>query len=244
MTGDAVSPIDVDDSDDRMVEVVQSDGRLGLTGGGLTPVLVLVGVPGAGKSTVGRALAERLGVGFRDTDADVESTTGRVIADIFVESGEPEFRRLEAEAVSTALAEHAGVLALGGGAVIDASIRALLVGSPVVWLRVGLAAASQRAGLSGARPVLLGNVRAQMKSLMDARAPLYTEVARLIVDTDDLSVDDTVGAILGGFGLQAPGDDVHEVALAIPAVEQPRPGGASRVALPDTHAADNPEAQS
>ena len=152
------------------------------------PVVVLVGVPGAGKSTVGMALAERLGVSFRDTDEDVESTTGRAIADIFIDSGEPEFRRLEAAAVAAALAEHDGVLALGGGAVIDAGTRALLVGGPVVWLRVGLAAASQRAGLSGARPVLLGNVRAQMKALMDARAPLYTEVARLIVDTDDLSV--------------------------------------------------------
>ena len=160
-----------------MVEVVHTDGRLDPAGGEPSPVVVLVGVPGAGKSTVGQALAERLGVGFRDTDADVESTTGRAIADIFVESGEPEFRRLEAAAVSTALAEHAGVLALGGGAVIDAATRALLVGGPVVWLRVGLAAASQRAGLSGARPVLLGNVRAQMKALMDARAPLYTEVA-------------------------------------------------------------------
>ena len=168
--------------------------------------VVLVGVPGAGKSTVGRALAELLGVGFRDTDADVESTTGRAIADIFVESGEPEFRRLEAEAVSSALAEHAGVLALGGGAVIDPATRTLLVGRPVVWLRVGLAAASQRAGLSGARPVLLGNVRAQMKALMDARAPLYTEVARLIVDTDDLTVDDTVEAILDGLGLNTTTD--------------------------------------
>ena len=191
------------------------------------PVVVLVGVPGSGKSTVGRALAERLGVGFRDTDADVESTTGRTIADIFIDSGEPEFRRLEAAAAAAAIAEHVGVLALGGGAVLDATTRALLAGGPVVWLRVGLAAASQRAGLSGARPVLLGNVRAQMKGLMDARAPLYTEVARLIVDTDDLSVDDTVEDIFVGLDLQVPGDDVQEVALSVPSVEQPPPGGAS-----------------
>ena len=191
------------------------------------PVVVLVGVPGSGKSTVGRALAERLGVGFRDTDADVESTTGRTIADIFIDSGEPEFRRLEAAAAAAAIAEHDGVLALGGGAVLDATTRALLAGGPVVWLRVGLAAASQRAGLSGARPVLLGNVRAQMKGLMDARAPLYTEVARLIVDTDDLSVDDTVEDIFVGLDLQVPGDDVQEVALSVPSVEQPPPGGAS-----------------
>jgi shikimate kinase len=206
MTGGAGSPIDVHDPDDRIVEVVHTASRLDPQGAENRPVVVLVGVPGAGKSTVGHALAERLGVGFRDTDADVEATTGRAIADIFVESGEPAFRRLEAEAVRAALCEHAGVLALGGGAVMDASTRTLLVGRAVVWLRVGLAAASQRAGLSGARPVLLGNVRAQMKALMDARAPLYTEVARLIVDTDDLTVDDTVEAILSGLALNTTTD--------------------------------------
>ncbi len=168
------------------------------------PVVVLVGVPGAGKSTVGRALAERLGVTFRDTDADIEASTGRTIADIFVESGEPEFRRLEAAAVAAALRDHAGVLALGGGAVTDPATQQRLVGEPVVWLRVGLASASQRAGLSGARPVLLGNVRAQMKGLMDARAPLYTDVARLIVDTDALSVEETVNEIVAGLELAEP----------------------------------------
>ena len=196
----ADQPSGVDDTDDHMVATVHLD-PLGDAAPG--PVVVLVGVPGAGKSTVGQALAQRLGVDFRDTDADVESTSGRAIADIFIDSGEPEFRRLEAAAVATAMAEHQGVLALGGGAVIDAGTRALLSGASVVWLRVGLAAASQRAGLSGARPVLLGNVRAQMKALMDARAPLYTEVARLIVDTDALSVDEAVEAIVQGLGLHA-----------------------------------------
>jgi shikimate kinase len=129
-----------------------------------------------------------------------------LIADIFVESGEPEFRRLEAAAVATALTEHSGVLALGGGAVTDATTRSVLAGRPVVWLRVGLAAASQRAGLSGARPVLLGNVRAQMKALMDARAPLYSEVAQVILDTDELTVEETVGTIIAGLSLSAAHD--------------------------------------
>lgn len=167
------------------------------------PAVILVGVPGAGKTTVGEALAARLGVAFRDTDADVEAATGRTIADIFVESGEPEFRRLEAEAVAAALAEHTGVLALGGGAVLDPETRARLVGRPIVWLRVGLAAASQRAGLSVARPVLLGNVRSQLKALMDARAPLYEEVATLVLDTDALSADEAVDAIVTGLALAA-----------------------------------------
>lgn len=190
------STVAVHGIDDQSVDSVHSN-----SGG---PVVVLVGVPGAGKSTVGHALAAWLGSGFRDTDEDVESATGRTIADIFVESGEPEFRGLEAAAVAAALAEHDGVLALGGGAVTDPATRALLAGRSVVWLRVGLAAASQRAGLSGARPVLLGNVRAQMKALMDARAPLYDEVARLIVDTDELTVDETVEAILAGLDLAGP----------------------------------------
>jgi shikimate kinase len=166
---------------------------------------VLVGVPGSGKSTVGRALAERLGVGFRDTDADVERATGRTIAEIFIESGEPEFRRLEAAAVARALVEHQGVLALGGGAVMDPGTRADLADHPVAWLRVGLAAASQRAGLGVARPVLLGSVRAQMKALMDARAPLYAQVARAVVDTDRLTVPQTVEALLAALGLAGEG---------------------------------------
>jgi shikimate kinase len=167
--------------------------------------VVLVGVPGSGKSTVGRALAERLGIGFRDTDADVERATGRTIAEIFIESGEPEFRRLEAAAVARALVEHQGVLALGGGAVMDPGTRADLAAHPVAWLRVGLAAASQRAGLGVARPVLLGNVRAQMKALMDARAPLYAQVARAVVDTDRLTVPQTVEALLAELGLAGEG---------------------------------------
>ena len=143
----APSSIGVSESNDQVVGLAHSDQLAASGVPARRPVVVLVGVPGAGKSTVGEALAQRLGVGFRDTDADVEATTGRAIADIFVESGEPEFRRLEASAVATALAEHDGVLALGGGAVTDPATRAALVGRPVVWLRIETAAASQRAGL-------------------------------------------------------------------------------------------------
>ncbi|MCH1867402.1 shikimate kinase [Nocardioides sp. CFH 31398] len=141
---------------------------------------------GAGKSTVGPLLAEAWGVGFRDTDADVETTAGRSVADVFVEEGEARFRALEREAVATALAEHDGVLALGGGAVMDSETRERLAGHTVVFLRVGLTQAVSRVGLGSARPLLLGNVRGRLKAILDERAPVYTAVASVVVDTDDL----------------------------------------------------------
>lgn len=148
------------------------------------PRVVLIGSMGAGKTTVGELLAERWDVGFRDTDADVVTAEGRAIADIFVEDGEAHFRALEREAVRTALAEHAGVLALGGGAVLDPDTRALLADHTVVFLQVGLADAVQRVGLGTSRPLLLGGVRSRIKALLDERTPVYTELASLVVPTD------------------------------------------------------------
>lgn len=147
------------------------------------PRLVLVGPPGAGKTTVGRLVAKQLGVGFRDTDADVERVAGKPISEIFVDDGEPAFRALERAAVATALAEHDGVLALGGGAVVDAATRALLRGHQVVFLDVGLADAVARVGLNRDRPLLLDSPRAQLKRLLDERRPHYLEVAAVVVDT-------------------------------------------------------------
>jgi shikimate kinase len=126
------------------------------------PRVVLVGPMGAGKTTVGRLLAERWGVPFRDTDDDVERAEGRPISDIFVESGEEHFRALERVAVAKAVADHDGVLAVGGGAVMASETRELLDGQRVVFLRVGLADAAARVGLGASRPLLLGNVRGTM----------------------------------------------------------------------------------
>lgn len=167
-----------------------------MTASASRPVVVLIGPPGAGKSTVAAALAEQLDVRVRDTDADVEQASGISIADLFVEHGEPHFRELERAAVRRALAEHDGVLALGGGAVMDPGTRELLSGHRVVFLDVSLAAAARRVGLSGARPLLLGNVRGQLKQLMDQRRPVYASVATVTVDTSDRSPEEVVQVIL------------------------------------------------
>ena len=156
------------------------------------PRVVLVGPMGAGKTTVGRRLAERWQTGFRDTDQDIESTQGTSVSDIFVDLGEPHFRELEREAVLAALQGHSGVLAVGGGAVLDPGTRAALEGHQVVFLRVGLSDAAQRVGLGVSRPLLLGNVRGQMKKLIDERTPVYESVATHVVDTDGLSVLEVV----------------------------------------------------
>jgi shikimate kinase len=167
------------------------------------PVVVLVGAPGAGKTTVGRLLATRLGLTFRDTDADVERVAGKAIGDIFVEDGEPAFRTLEHEALRDALAEPGGVLAVGGGAVLDPATRRLLGGHPVVFLDVGLADAVRRVGLNRDRPLQLGNPRAQLRKLLEARLPFYREVAEVTVRTDGLRPPEVADAVLAALGVTA-----------------------------------------
>jgi shikimate kinase len=169
------------------------------------PRLVLVGPMGAGKSTVGALLAEAWGTTLRDTDQDVEAAEGRSVSDIFVDSGEDYFRRREHDAVVAALSEHGGVLALGGGAVLDPRTRAALEGHRVVFLRVGLADAVKRVGLGTGRPLLLGNVRSRVKALLDERLPVYLQVADAVVDTDGRSalevataVEEALTALEGG----------------------------------------------
>jgi len=158
----------------------------------MSPLLVLVGPPGAGKSTVGRQVARQLGVAFRDTDRDIEQSAGKRIADIFIDDGEEHFRAMERAAVAAALAGHDGVLSLGGGAILSAETRELLQGHRVVLLDVDLSAASGRIGLNRDRPVLALNPRATLKTLLDERMPLYLEVAGRVVPTSGRSVVEVV----------------------------------------------------
>ncbi|WP_326824019.1 shikimate kinase [Streptosporangium sp. NBC_01756] len=165
----------------------------------MRPRAVLIGPPGSGKSTVGRLLADRLGAVFRDTDADVEAVAGKPVGDIFVEDGEERFRELETEAVRHALAEHEGVLSLGGGAVLSEITREMLAGHTVVYLEVGLSQAVQRVGLASARPLLVLNPRSQLKKLMDARRPVYEGLATVTVATDERKPDEVVDEIVKGL---------------------------------------------
>jgi len=178
---------------------------------------VLVGPPGAGKTTVGKALARRLDVPFTDADELIVERAGKSIADMFVDDGEPAFRALERAVVADALAGTEGVLALGGGAVLAAETRELLREHRVVWLVVGLADGVRRTGMSSARPLLSGvNPRATFKALLDARAPLYREVATVEIDTVRRSPNQVVRAVLEAIGVMSPDDPVDPVDPADP----------------------------
>jgi shikimate kinase len=160
------------------------------------PVCVLIGAPGAGKSTVGELIAAALGVAFRDTDADIVAAAGKPVSDIFVDDGEDVFRAMERSAVAAALDGFAGVLALGGGAVLADETRARLRGHTVVYLSVELADAVGRVGLGVGRPLLALNPRATLKHLLDLRRPLYEDVATITVVTDGRAPDEIAEEVI------------------------------------------------
>lgn len=164
------------------------------------PRAVLIGPPGAGKSTVGTLLAARWDTRFRDTDTLIEEQQGRTISDIFVDEGEAAFRIIEREVVLTALRGGGGVLALGGGAVLDQAVQEALAGHRVVFLDVAIADAAGRVGFDGSRPLLAVNPRASWTRLMKTRRPIYQAVGTVRVDTAGRTPDEVVQAVASELG--------------------------------------------
>lgn len=158
--------------------------------------IVLVGVPGAGKTTVGKLLAKSLNQEFFDSDRVIEAQAGKSVSDIFTQDGEPVFRQLEHDVIAELLQKSGVVVALGGGALGNDGTRNLVKGSTAIWLVAGLAQAVDRVGMNRNRPLLLGNVRGQLAELMSAREPLYKEVATITVDTSKLTPAEVVSNIL------------------------------------------------
>ncbi len=163
------------------------------------PAAVIVGPPGAGKSTIGALVAAALGVPFRDVDADIEETAGKPIPEIFIDDGEEHFRALERAAVAAALDGFDGVVSLGGGAILAEETRRRLAGYRVVFLSVELADAIRRVGMGAGRPLLEINPRATMKYLLDQRRPLYEEVATVTVKTDGRTPEDVTAEVLAAL---------------------------------------------
>ena len=158
--------------------------------------IVLVGVPGAGKTTVGKLLAKELGLEFFDSDQVIEARAGKSVADIFTQDGEPSFRQIEHDVVIELLDSSSSVIALGGGSLGNDETRAKVKSANAVWLIAGLAQAVDRVGMNRNRPLLLGNVRGQLADLMSAREPLYKEVAAIGVDTSKLIPNEVVAEIV------------------------------------------------
>lgn len=161
--------------------------------------IVVVGAPGAGKTTIGAALARRLDLLFVDTDALVAKLSGRELPELFITEGEAGVRRFERQAVGDAVSGAAAVIALGSGAVLDEDVRATVADLPTVWLRVTAPNAIARLGMNVPRPVALGNIRAQFAAMMADREPHYEQMSTVAVDTDHRPEDDILSAVLTGL---------------------------------------------
>ena len=166
--------------------------------------IVLVGIPGSGKTTVGSLLSAALGVHFFDSDQVIEAKSGKTVPEIFTNDGEAAFRKLEAETVAELLQNDNEVIALGGGSLLNERTRALVKGNTVIWLTATLAQTVNRVGLARNRPLLLGNVRGQLSTLMQDREPLYEEVASFKIDTTDLLPNQVVETILAQLKVGEP----------------------------------------
>lgn len=175
----------------------------------MAPRIILIGPMGSGKSTVGSALAEKFGVRFRDTDQMIVEQTGREISDIFIESGEDEFRSLEKIILRTALLEDETLLSLGGGACLSLDAQSALraSGAFIVYLKISLSQVSSRVGFNQGRPLLMGNPRAQWQNLMNERAPIYEGLAHYICEVDEKSIDGITSEIEIAYELRSKGGE-------------------------------------
>ena len=149
--------------------------------------IVLIGPPGAGKSSIGKALAKELNLNFIDSDSEIEKISHKKISEIFIEDGEPAFRLLEVDVVRKVLADFEGVISLGGGAPINKEIQEVLQDAnyPVVFIDVSIAQAATRIGFNKDRPLLLVNPRQQWISLMNDRRPIYEKLASQPISSDN-----------------------------------------------------------
>lgn len=165
----------------------------------MTPRIVLVGPPGAGKSTVGARLAERLELDFVDVDEVIADAAGQSISDIFILEGEPAFRARERVTTVKVLGSADGVVSLGGGAPMQPEVATALAGHTVCFLDVAIADAARRVGFDGSRPLLAVNPRATWTAMMAERRPTYERVATMTVDTAGRTPDDIVDEIVAAL---------------------------------------------
>jgi shikimate kinase len=165
--------------------------------------LLLVGMMGAGKTTVGQLAATRLGWEFFDSDAQVLAATGRTVPEIFADGGETAFRAEESRVLAEAVAGPAPVvISVAGGAVLSEANRALLASSGVVvWLRADPATLGSRVGSGEGRPLIGDDPLESLRSLDRIRRPLYASIAHLVIDVDELAPEDVVERVLAGAGL-------------------------------------------
>jgi shikimate kinase len=180
-----------------------------VTAPGSGAVVVLIGPPSAGKSSVGALLAAELGVPFADTDDLVAAAAGKPVGDIFVDDGEQVFRELERAAVARGLESagasgasgvtgpDGGVLALGSGAVLDPDVRRMITGRPVVYLEAGFATIAKRTGMDRPRVVIPGNPRGMLRAMLEERRPVYAELATITVPTDDMAPEEVAADLAG-----------------------------------------------
>jgi len=164
----------------------------------MPPRVILIGPMGSGKSTIGKSLANKLSLQFRDTDSVIEEQAKKTVSQIFIEDGEDAFRRIEKSVLRQELLSDNTVLALGGGAPISVDAQSALraIKSHVIYLDISLANVAPRIGFNRDRPLLLNNPRGQWQSLMEARRPIYESIADTIVDVNKRSQNEIVSQIM------------------------------------------------